>query len=130
MNFFQAIKSCLVHYCSFRGRSPRSEYWYWNLFCFLIGVGLGIYEAVKYGPSPCALKDFECLMHVHTATIIVKLILFLPSLGVSVRRMHDVGRSGWWLLTILPPIYFIFVKSKPGPNRYGPYPLKDEMPAP
>ncbi len=77
MDFGTAIKTCFNKYCCFTGRARRSEYWYWFLFTFIIGVLIGWVPVVGQ---------------------LVSLAFILPNLGVAVRRLHDVGRSGWTLL--------------------------------
>ena len=104
MGFFGAIKSVLGNYANFSGRARRSEYWWWVLFtilwCWIPIVGL-----------------------------ILALLFFLPSLAVAVRRLHDTGRTGWWILLGLIPIIggivlliFYCTDSQIGDNQYGPNP--------
>ena len=93
MNFGQAVSSCFSNYVTLSGRASRSEYWYWCLF-LLVG-------------SLCALiVDGFILGNMETQPIslIFTLATFLPGLAVSVRRLHDVNRSGWWLLIMLTGI--------------------------
>jgi uncharacterized membrane protein YhaH (DUF805 family) len=87
MNFGQAIKSVLKNYANFKGRARRSEYWYWQLFYILIQVPFMIIGLA----------------------IIPNLLLFLPSLSVEWRRLHDVGKSGARALitTILSYVFII-----------------------
>ena len=115
MSFGAAISSCLNQYAGFSGRARRSEYWFFVLFAFLaylIAAVLGV-----AAPSVGRL-----LM------LVVMLGLFLPGLAVSVRRLHDTGRPGWWLLINLVPfggivtLVFTCLDSEPHPNRYGPSP--------
>ncbi len=88
----------LAKYAVFTGRSRRSEYWFFVLFTCLIGVALfaaGMYVAkITGGPPTLAeyLLDF------------FSLLIFLPSLAVSVRRLHDIGMNGWWVLLNLVPL--------------------------
>jgi len=77
MGFGEAIRVCFSKYADFRGRARRSEYWYFVLFCAIIRF-VGIF----LGPL----------------SIILGLALLLPQLAVAVRRFHDTGRSGWWIL--------------------------------
>ncbi len=91
MNYFL---DALGKYAVFTGLSRRSEYWFFLLFSCLIAFALaatGLYVAkVTGGPPTLAeyLVDF------------FSLVIFLPSLAVSVRRLHDVGMSGWWVLLV------------------------------
>ena len=115
--FLMAIKK----YAQFDGRSQRSEYWFFALFYILfaiaatlIDVGIGSYDPQS---------GFGLL------SAILAIGLFIPSLSVSVRRLHDTDRSGWWLLICLIPlvgaIWFLVLMvfdSTPGNNRFGPNP--------
>src|SRR5580693_10051112 len=121
MTFGQAIVSCLKNYARFSGRATRSEYWYFFLFCFLVQIAAGILDAVIGGVTQTPVTLFDPLL---------RLALFIPSLAVEVRRLHDVNRSGWWLLmyfTIIGIIYPLLVwkctKGTEGDNRYGPDPM-------
>jgi uncharacterized membrane protein YhaH (DUF805 family) len=121
MGFGEAITSVLKNYVTFTGRAPRSEYWFWALFVFLISIVAVIIDMVAFpwsspGNGPLSL--------------ILTLGLLLPNIAVGVRRLHDIDRSGWWLLIILIPLVGIIVflvwactRGTPGPNRFGPDPL-------
>ena len=114
--FVEAVKMALQqNYCNFSGRSSRSEYWWFWLF----GI-LGSFI-------------ITCIFGRGTAGPIVSgvfgLAILLPSLGVAVRRMHDIGRSGWWFLINLIPIvgqviwiFWCCKDSEMHPNQYGPVP--------
>ena len=117
MNFGQAISSCFSKYATFSGRARRSEYWYWTLFAFLVsllvypmdGIAFGMWGFWDAGP----LGTFSSLA------------LFVPSLAVSIRRLHDINKSGWWFLTLLTGIgillllYWAVLPSKEEePTRY------------
>ena len=87
MNMIDAVKSVLSQYTGFSGRARRSEYWYWILATTLASLLIGAFEGLlglrAYGVGPISL--------------ILSLVVFIPGLAVSVRRLHDVGKSGWWL---------------------------------
>ena len=95
MNFEDAVKTCFNKYACFEGRACRSEYWYFCLFNsiagLVIGIICGVISAIINTPASAALG------------IIYTLAVLLPSLGVAVRRLHDVGKSGWFLLINLIP---------------------------
>ena len=118
MNFPQAIASGFRNYVTFAGRASRSEYWYWVLFTIIGGIATLILDYAVFSDS-----DFSPL------NSIFNLVCFLPSLAVGVRRLHDIGRTGWWLLIAFTIIGIIVLivwacqKSDPGPNAYGPEPV-------
>lgn len=78
---------CFRHYADFEGRARRAEYWYFVLFTILCALTLTIVDFVLFGP-----KGF------HPFSSLFSLAIFLPQLAVTVRRLHDIGRSGWELL--------------------------------
>jgi len=100
----------LKQYAVFSGRARRSEYWFFALFSFLISLVLMILDVV-------AGIGFLGLLY--------SLATLLPGLGVTIRRLHDTGRSGWWLLIGLVPLGFIVLivfavqDSQPNANQYG-----------
>ena len=96
---------CITTKCScFKGRARRKEYWGFVLFYSLIWLALG--GILSYGENT---DGFDCM---DISNILVFLVLLLPNLGVTVRRLHDVGFSGWWLLLEIPADVFIFVSDK------------------
>lgn len=109
------IKKCFIHYADFKGRARRSEYWTFALVYMVVYYLLSINQDLNIISSIFAVA------------------LFLPFLSVSVRRMHDIGKSGFWVLIQILPIIgnIIFIAltlldSKPGDNKYGPNP-KEEL---
>jgi len=106
----------LKKYTVFSGRARRAEYWYFVLVNALIIIALGIFNATTGNK-------------VTFLSILYSLAVFIPLLAVSVRRLHDTGRSGWWLLIDLIPLVgsiwllVLFVlDSNHGDNTYGPNP--------
>lgn len=97
-------------YADFNGRSRRSEYWYFVLFNLLIQYGLGYLLGLV---SVTVAGGFS---------VIYSLALLVPSIAVGVRRMHDVGKSGWYLLIPLYNLVLACTDSIPGTNEYGPNP--------
>ena len=93
MNFGQAISNGFSNYVTFSGRAIRSEYWYWTLFVVVGGICTTVADGLILG-------DMENT----PINLIFSIATFLPGLAVSVRRLHDVNRSGWWLLLILTGI--------------------------
>lgn len=105
----------LKKYAVFTGRAQRSEYWFFVLFNFIITFVLGFVEGLVGGPG--------------IVSLIYSLAVLIPSIAVSVRRLHDSDRTGWWLLIALIPligaiilIIFMVLESTPGQNRFGPNP--------
>ena len=89
MNFGEAIKSVFSKYAISSGRARRSEYWYFALFNFLVGIVLAILG-----------KKFPFLS---ILTTLYGLAVLIPGITVSVRRLHDIGKSGWFFLVPLIP---------------------------
>lgn len=115
MNWFLIA---LKKYATFEGRSRRSEYWYFVLFYLLIYIGLFVLEGLVSG--------FGGAGSVGILPGIFALAMLVPSLSVGVRRLHDTGRTGWWLLIALIPLIggivllvFTVQDSDPGSNQYG-----------
>jgi len=114
MGFVDAVKFGFSHYVTFSGRASRSEYWYWTLFTIIASIVAGILDGILGGGFIGA---------------VVSLGLFLPSLAVAVRRLHDIDRTGWWVLIAFTLIGIIVLivwdctKGTAGPNRFGPDPL-------
>lgn len=119
MGFVEAVRAVLSNYAGFAGRASRSEFWWFALFYLLVQLACGVLDAVlfsSYGGGPIGA--------------LVSLALLLPYLAVSVRRLHDIDRSGWWLLISLVPLVgmivllvFFVQRGTPGPNRFGADPL-------
>jgi uncharacterized membrane protein YhaH (DUF805 family) len=113
MSFFEAINSCFSHYANFSGRAPRSEFWWFQLFLFLVGAALAF-----TGPG-----------------VFIVIALILPAWAVGARRLHDIDKSGWNILWYAIPVvglilYFVW-NCRPGSdgdNDYGPSPLGSAMP--
>lgn len=115
--YFQALKK----YTVFNGRSRRKEYWYFVLFNTIISIVLAVIDVVTGSFSPEA--GIGLLGGIYTLAVLI------PGIAVAVRRLHDTGRSGWWLLIGLIPIIgaivllvFMVQDSNPGQNQYGPNP--------
>ncbi|MFQ1053622.1 DUF805 domain-containing protein [Gilliamella apicola] len=104
------------NYVNFSGRARRKEYWMFNLFniiaCFVVMLLDSFLE----------LNNILILIYV--------LAILLPSYAVTVRRLHDTGKSGWWLLLMFVPfgniilLIFCLIDSTPGPNQYGENPKR------
>jgi len=118
MNFGEAIAAGFRNYVTFSGRAVRSEYWYWVLFAFIVGIVTGILDRAIISESETG-----------PINLIANVILLLPSIAVGVRRLHDIDRTGWWYLivfTIIGIFVLIYWACQPGtagPNRFGPDPM-------
>ena len=105
-------KLAFQRFSDFSGRSRRSEYWYFVLFNMLVAIGLFLVDSMIWG--------YPILYFLYAVAVIV------PSIAVAVRRMHDIGKSGWWLLITFVPfvggiilLVFLATDGIPGPNQWG-----------
>ncbi|MFF5297537.1 DUF805 domain-containing protein [Paractinoplanes globisporus] len=122
MSFQDAVRTCLQRkYADFHGRARRSEYWFFVLFSAIVSIVGGILDAI-FG--------FRGWAYGSTGPIqsLLQLALLLPTLAVGARRLHDTGRSGWWLLIGLVPIVgwiillVFFLQDSQAANQHGPNP--------
>jgi uncharacterized membrane protein YhaH (DUF805 family) len=120
--YFEVLKK----YAVFSGRARRKEYWLFTLFNLIFSLALGFADGMlgladrRSGWGP--------LGGLYTLAVLI------PGLAVSVRRLHDTGRSGWWLFIGLVPcigsivlLIFMVEDSEPGSNQYGPNPKVDML---
>ena len=118
MTFQDSIKSCFNKYASINGRATRSEFWYWTLFVILVSVFTLIIDVSLLGSS--IDDEFTPLNSIWS------LAVFIPGITVTVRRFHDVNRSGWWILIIftvigiIPYFYWLVKGSDATENSFGP----------
>lgn len=117
MNWYVSV---LKKYVEFSGRASRTEFWMFALINFVIGIVLGIIDGVIGTKGAYGLGALGGLYN---------LAVLLPSLAVAARRLHDTGRSAWWLLLLFVPIIgwvvllvFYILESQTGDNEYGPSP--------
>jgi uncharacterized membrane protein YhaH (DUF805 family) len=115
--FLMALKK----YATFTGRSRRSEYWFFVLFYVIIFIALAFVDGF--------IGTFDPQSQIGLLSSIFTLGMFIPSISVAIRRLHDTSRTGWWLLIGLIPlvgaiVLFVFtvLDSAPGQNQYGPNP--------
>ncbi len=125
ISFTEAIASGFRNYVNFSDRAYGSEFWYWFLFAILFTGVAGLIDRLVFGEEGYPAISGLAL-----------LVIALPTLGIAVRRLHDIDRRGWWVLLILLPVigWIILIvwycrRAKPGPNRFGPDPLAEHEPA-
>ncbi|WP_394777741.1 DUF805 domain-containing protein [Undibacterium sp.] len=105
MNLSQSVSTCFIKYAEFNGRASKSEYWWWVLFLFLGSAAAGVIS--------------------HKVCDLFWIGVFLPTLTVTARRLHDTNRSGWWqLIQMIPLVGFIVmvvwcVQDPVEPNRFS-----------
>lgn len=123
LTFGEAVAECFNNYATFSGRARRSEYWFFYLFNVLINFGLGCFLGVFLG------DEDGIAIGIMIITALFRLAVFLPSLSVYVRRLHDIGKSGaniFWLLVPIVGWIMLFVwllqDSDVHDNEYGPSP--------
>ena len=115
MNWYIAV---LKKYAVFSGRARRKEYWMFVLFNLIIAFVLGIIEGLT---GIAAESDESILANIY------QLAIFLPTLAVGVRRMHDSNHSGWWLLFPIVNFVFACTEGTTGENRFGSDPKIDKQ---
>ena len=121
MGAFDYFKTCMTKkFADFDGRARRSEYWYFILFFFLVYIGLFMIAGGLAFVSGILGGIFSFL------AIIFLVAAIIPSLAVAIRRMHDVGKSGWFILIPIYSFILACTDSEPGSNEYGPNPKTGE----
>jgi uncharacterized membrane protein YhaH (DUF805 family) len=122
MSFGQAIASGFSNYANFSGRASWPEFWFWVLFAALGAIVTNIIDAAIFVYHPGVSPLNSPLSNIFT------IIALLPSLAVATRRLHDVERTGWWMLLLFTGvgifvlIYWLYQDGTSGPNRFGPDP--------
>lgn len=137
MGFIDAVKTCLTaKYATFEGRAARSEFWYFSLFHILALLAFGALGFVLGGGSNFRAGNLRAFLP-FVPLIIAVLALMLPSVAVTVRRLHDRDMSGWWYLGFIVlgaipvvgravnvvTLVLYALKGTVGPNRFGRDPL-------
>lgn len=109
--FLDWSMKCLKNYATFSGRARRKEYWYFYLFQIVLGIVLGI----------AGISDDS----VNVMSGLLSLAFLLPTLAVGARRLHDINRSGWWMLIaftiigLIPLFIWSVSETKPESNKWG-----------
>ncbi|MBY8604133.1 DUF805 domain-containing protein [Burkholderia arboris] len=123
MGFSEAVRTVLNKYATFEGRARRSEYWYFTLLSVILSIAAQVIGGGgrNGGLITLLLLGVLCL---------ISLALLIPGIAVSVRRLHDTGRSGWFLLIALIPLVggilllvWMCSRGTEGPNRFGADPI-------
>ena len=120
MNWYLTV---LKKYTQFDGRAGRPEYWFFFLFNIIIGIVLGIVDGIT--------GTFSQNFGIGLLGGVYMLAVFLPALAVTVRRLHDTDRSGWWVLVVFIPLIgglvllvMMILGGTAGDNRFGPSPTE------
>lgn len=113
MDFVTAVKTALGKYATFSGRASRPEYWWFIAFYIICSLVAAVIDGA--------------ILHSDASPVssIISIVLLLPCIGVTVRRLHDTGRSGWWILINLLPVIGIIVMiywlAQPGAKEANKY---------
>ena len=112
----------LKNYAKFEGRARRTEYWMFLLINLVISFVLSIFGYLIQDGSG-QVGFFSIIYTLYGIAVLI------PGIAVTVRRLHDVGKKGWWIFIVLVPLIgwvlmlvFLFTDSQPGDNQYGPNP--------
>jgi uncharacterized membrane protein YhaH (DUF805 family) len=118
MNWYLEV---LKKYAVFTGRARRKEYWFFVLFNVIFAIALTVVDI--------STGLYDEVYDVGLLSSLYSLAVLLPSIALSVRRLHDIDRTGWWLLIAFVPLIgaivlliFAVLDGTPGDNRYGPSP--------
>jgi len=133
MGFGQAISSGFKNYVNFSGRAMRSEFWWWFLFVWLVGVAANLVDMAMGRGSWELTQNAEGVYTYSYENLGIfgslwALAIILPTIAVAIRRLHDTDHSGWWWLLgfvcCIGPLILIFAfyiqPGTPGDNRFGP----------
>ncbi len=124
----QAFKLSFINYAKFEGRSRRSEFWYFYLNIFIITL-IVYFISFIVSINSNSKRNSNLPVLLFYGLLVFYLIIFIPSISLTVRRLHDTGRSGLFYFIIFIPfvgsfilLYFCCIDSEQGPNKYGPSP--------
>ncbi|RAP31910.1 hypothetical protein DID76_01910 [Candidatus Marinamargulisbacteria bacterium SCGC AG-414-C22] len=131
MNFSQAIRAYFKKWNDFKSRSSRSEYWWGTLGVFVISLVVSFtlgFTVAFFGLSRGhSMEEIQFLVNI--VMLPFQIYLFIAGLALSVRRLHDINKSGWWYLIgltiigFIPLVYWAFKKGDDTKNRFGENPL-------
>ena len=120
MGFTEAVASVLGNYATFSGRARRSEFWYWWLAMFAVGMVFAVLALL--------LGDGIFGTVLNLGYVVFSVAVIVPTVAVAMRRLHDSGKTGWLLLLALIPVLNLILlvlyvlPSDEGSNQYGPQP--------
>ena len=126
-SWYEAMRRFFLKYATFRGRASRSEFWWWTLTGFLAANALDVLSGLTTGGrDPLDIAGSFAIVDVWSGISAVgQLAVFIPSLAVSWRRLHDIDRSGTWIFICFVPVVGLIVylvmtasRSRPGGARF------------
>ncbi len=103
----------LKNYAVFEGRASRQEYWMFFLFNLIISIALSVVSIMLSGATK---TDQTVLSNIYSLAVLI------PNIAVSIRRMHDTNRNGWWCIVPIASLIFAIEAGQVGANKYGPDP--------
>ena len=122
MTLFDSVKICLDKYASMQGRAPRSEYWWFVVFNWLVLI----FVSIVFGFVGAIINNIEgAVITISVGYPLVCLALIIPNICVMVRRLHDTGHSGlWYFISFVPLIgvlwfLYLMIKDSDDENEYG-----------
>lgn len=132
MNFMQAVKAYFINWNNFTTRSSRSEYWWATLFVsfgsYIAGFIIGFF--IMFTFSAAGFSEDVSMTVIGIAVLVMQIFIVIAGTSLSVRRLHDVDKSGWWLLIMftiigmIPLLIWYCTKGTDGENRFGQNPLE------
>ncbi len=132
MGFIESIKSGFIRYFDFTTRSSRSEYWWWILFTWFVSIILAVVSSTLFGHTIEQTNTGGTTYSYGGGILgaIFALLVLIPSIAISCRRLHDIDKSGWWQLLVFIPLigwgfllYWFVKRGDDGENRFGADPL-------
>ncbi len=109
MTFFESVETCLSKFVTFTGRATRSEYWWFYLACMIASYAVGFLDG---------------LLDNGIVSSIISLVFCIPMIAAGIRRMHDTGHSGWFILIPIYNLVLLCTKGEDQANVYGEVPAK------
>ena len=133
MSFFKNTTHTFKNSFNFQGRASRKEFWLFTLFYMIIYFPISTYESVQYAINNFASYDVSTwdVLLSSPLTLTINLIFIFPVLSLTCRRLHDIGRSGWYqllyitIIGMIPLLYWFTQPGNPSANKFGlPNPIK------